>query len=357
MNNLGLRAPGRSRGDWGKAARRIGEWFQGAVRKEEKLWVVSPVHIPLHQWSMIQALNRWNLPRFLRREMRFLGLKKPILWSFLPLGVDLIGDLDESLVVYHCVDDYAANPGVAAGQLREMEAQLLAKADLVLTTNPVLYEERRDRARRAVYVGNVADTSHFEHFASRTIPPRLASLPRPILGYQGNISEYKTDLPLLTKLAQAMTEASVVLIGPVGWGDPTTDVSALTALPNVHLPGRVSFAELPAYVSAFDVGLLPLRINESTRRSFPMKFYEYMAAGKPIVATALPAFEPYRDRPQLCRLAENTDEFITAVREVLAEEVDHTAERIAEARANSWDVRVPQIGKIVTELLREKEGA
>ena len=357
INNLGLRAPGKAKGDWLKVFRRLGEWFRGAAAVRKNLWVLSPVNIPLHRWRVVRAFNRVVLRRSIRRQMRRLGFRRPLLWTFLPLGVELIGALNEAFVIYHCVDDYAFNPGVAEKQLREMERRLLAQADLVLTTNPLLYEERQPLARYIQFVGNVAHTPHFEPSDARQAPARLAELPRPILGYQGNISGYKTDLELLAQLAQAMPEASVVLGGPEGWGDPATDLSALKELPNVHFIGRVTYTELPAYVGAFDVGLLPLRINDSTKRSFPMKFYEYMAAGKPIVATALPAFAEYRDHPHLCRLAADADSFIAAVRETLADPTDHVAERMAEARRHSWDIRAKEIRALVARHLAEKESA
>jgi len=355
VNNLGLRAPGKNKGDWAKVRRRLGEWFSDAEKKMDNLWVLSPVNVPLHQSAAVRSFNRWSLIRSLRGHARRLGFRRPIIWTFLPLGVELIGQLDEALIVYHCVDEYAANPGVAVDELRSMEDALLRRADLVFTTNPVLYEERKDRTKRAVYVGNVAHTPHFEPQAQREVPAKMRHLPRPILGYTGNISGYKTDLDLLAKTAKAMKEGSLVLVGPVGWGDPSTDVSVLQELSNVHFIGRVDYNELPAYVAAFDICLMPLRVNESTRRSFPMKFYEYMAAGKPIVSVDLPAFARYRTRPELCRVAVDHDDFIDAIGRTIADRDDHTQARLIEARANSWDVRVDEIGETVAAALAEKE--
>jgi glycosyltransferase involved in cell wall biosynthesis len=354
VNNLGLRAPTATGADLAKIRARLGGWFAGTVPVERNLWVLSPVTLPLHNLAPVRAFNRSSLARSLRSHADALGFKNPLLWTFLPLGVEMIGRLDESLVVYHCVDDYAANPGVPVKQLREMEERLLAQADFVITTNPVLYEERKAKAAHIRYFGNVADTTHFAPQPAPKTPAALADLPGPLIGYHGNVSGYKTDLPLLTELARANPAWQIVLVGPVGWGDPQTDTSELETLSNVHFIGRVAFEDLPAYVAAFDVGLLPLHDNDSTRRSFPMKFYEFMAAGKPIVARDLPAFADYRDRPELCRLATDATGFTAAIRAALHDDEGLVRERIAHAGEHSWAVRAPQIASAVAERLAAK---
>lgn len=355
VNNLGLRAPGKSRGDWAKIKRRVVEWTRPATQVEDNVWVFSPVSIPLHGHATVRDFNRWNLARSLRQTVGELGFRDPILWTFLPLGEQLIGRLGESLVVYHCVDDYAANPGVPVEEIRAMEDRLLRRADLVITTHPLLFEDRQDRAREIAYFGNVANTAHFADRRPAAPPPELAALPRPIVGYHGNISGYKTDLGLLEKLARAMPDVSFVLVGPVGWGDPHTDVTVLETLPNVHFTGRIDYERLPDFLAYFDVGLLPLHDNPSTRRSFPMKFFEFMAAGKPIVATDLPAFAAYRDRPHLCRLVNGAEAFVSAIRNALDDDPQAVTERVAEARQNSWDVRAAQIASKVADVLAARE--
>jgi glycosyltransferase involved in cell wall biosynthesis len=360
LNNMGLRTPGASKADLLKVRKRLGEWFAPPAHPLPNLWVLSPIAIPLHGLAPIRWLNRFLLRRRIRRWMRRLGFKRPILWTFLPTGVDLIGKLGESAAVYHCVDDYAANPNVPSENLREMETRLAKAADLTLVTSPHLLGKLESSSRKIRYFPNTADVARFRDHRGPTAKVferfRSSNPDAKILGYQGNISGYKTDLDLLEKIARHFPEHLLVLLGPAGWGDPSTDIRFLTALANVHHLDRVPLEDLPSYIHGFDICLIPLNKNESTAGSFPMKFYEYMACGKPIVATALPAFEPYRESPQLARLADDHDSFIEAVKDSLADPGNEAAvkQRIHEAEKNDWETRVEQISAEVAGVLEGK---
>ncbi|MCZ7586581.1 MAG: glycosyltransferase [Deltaproteobacteria bacterium] len=148
----------------------------------------------------------------------------------------------------------------------------------------------------------------------------------------------------------------LLLVGPVGWGDPSTEVSHLLSQPNVLMPGRADDADLAGIVASFDVAILPMADNESTRASFPMKFYEYMAAGRPIVARDLPSFAEYRDGPALCRLAATHDDFVAAVRAALDDAGDAAA-RVAEAEKHDWTARVETISEAVEKAVIDKPKA
>ncbi|MCC6157212.1 MAG: glycosyltransferase [Deltaproteobacteria bacterium] len=354
INNPGLRPPGASKSDFAKIVARLRGWFAGAREVEPNVFVLSPVTIPLHRFAFVRALNRILLRRRVKRWAAKLGMTRPILWTFLPTGIELVKQLGESAVIYQCVDDYAANPGVDVASLTDAERRLESLADLVIVTRPALAEAKRARAANVFYSPNCADVAHFET-ASAELPlgARDQFAGRKVIGYHGNLSGYKTDLPLLARVADAFPDAVLALVGPEGWGDPSTDLGELRVKPNVVFAGRQDRANLPAFVRAFDVGLLPLADNASTRASFPMKFYEYMACGKPIVATDLPSFAAYRDRPDLCRLAATPEAFVEEVRAALADPGDASvvAARIAEARAHDWPARVESIGVAVMNAL------
>lgn len=351
VESPGLRAPAAGRRDLARALRRLAAWLRGPRRAPEGLWVLAPLVVPLHGRAWARRLNARLLTAAVRRAMRRLGLARPILWIFPPTGAGLAGRLGESLLVYHCVDAYAENPGVDREAILALEAELLARCDLVLATSRALYEEKRPARGRSRYLPNVADA---EHFAAGGEPPAdLARIPRPRLGYAGNVAGYKVDVALLAAVARARPGWQFCLVGPHGAGDPGGDLAPLMGLANVHLLGARPYAELPAYLAGCDACLIPFRVSASTRASFPLKFYEYMAAGKPIVATPLPALADYAGRPDLVRFAAGTEAFAAAVAAALEEPRTEAlrAARREEARRHSWPERMADISRAVEEAL------
>jgi len=355
VESPGLRPPAaRSGGDWRKVGWRLRGWLRGLSASPEGVWLLSPPLLPWHGQAWARALNRRLLVGAVRRAMRRLDLREPLLWVFLPTGEVLAGALAERLLVYHCVDAYAENPGVDREAILALEARLLARCDLVFTTSPALHAEKRPVRGRAHFVPNVADAEHFA--AGGPEPPALAAIGRPRLGYVGNLAGYKLDIPLLAAVAAARPDWQFCLVGPRGAGDPGSDLSALEGLANLHWLGLQPYAALPAFVGACDVCLIPFRLSASTRASFPLKFYEYMAAGKAIVATPLPALADYAERPALCRFAAEPAAFVAAVEAALAEGAAPAliAARRAEAAAHSWPVRLAEIESAVLDALAAK---
>lgn len=355
VESPGLRAPAaRSGGDWRKVGRRLRGWLRGLEASPEGVWLLSPPVLPWHGHAWVRALNRRLLVGALRRAMRRLGMHEPLLWIFLPTGEALAGALSERLLIYHCVDAYAENPGVDRAAILALEARLLARCDLVFTTSPALHAEKRPARGQAHFVPNVADAEHFA--AGGPEPAVLAPIARPRLGYVGNLAGYKLDVPLLATVAAARPDWQFCLIGPRGAGDPGSDLSALERLANLHWLGPQPYAALPALVAGFDVCLIPFRLSASTRASFPLKFYEYMAAGKAIVATPLPALADYAERPSLCRFAAEPAAFVAAIEAALAEGADPAAAatRRAEAAAHSWPARMREIETAVLDALAAK---
>jgi glycosyltransferase involved in cell wall biosynthesis len=342
VESLGLRRPSASAQDLARIARRVRRAMAGPRPVRPDLWIWSPLVLPLQRFAAVRALNRRLLSGSLARQLRRLGFRDPLLWTYNPLTARLLRTERFERIVYHCVDDIAAQPGMPAGVLEGAERELTAGADVVFTTAPRLQETRRRWNPATHYLPNVADFDHFSKALDPAlpVPADIAAVPGPRLGFIGALSGYKVDFEMIRTVARARPDWSVVLIGKVGEGDPWTDPARLEGLPNLHLLGPRPYAELPAYLKAFDVALLPSTRNEYTDSMFPMKFFEYLAAGRPVVSVDLPALRAFRSAAWL---TDSTDRFIAAVQAVLDGAVPPLESRLALAREHTWDARLDRM--------------
>jgi glycosyltransferase involved in cell wall biosynthesis len=347
LESLGLRQPRLAGRDLRRMARRVERAAAGA-RAVDGLHVLSPLVIPIHGRRRLRTLNAGLLRAQVGRAAHSLGFERPLLWSYVPQADWLVDTLEPSAIVYHCVDDIAAQKGVAAAPFREAEAHFAARADLVLASAPALAERMRTLNERVFYAPNVADTDRFAT-ALEVGPtdPAIAALPGPRIVFTGAVVATKLDLELLAGVARARPDWSIALVGPVGAGDPRTDISALERLPNVHLLGARPYVALPEVLRGADVALVPYAINDLTRSVFPMKVYEYLAAGLPVVTTPLPALAEITG----VVVAADAPATVAAVERALAEDGPAARRaRSAAVRENSWDARLEEIGSHLSSL-------
>ena len=251
--------------------------------------------------------------------------------------------------VYHCVDEIKAQPGMPAALLEDMEERLSRQTDVIFATSPQLAESRRTWNANTHYLPNVADYEHFSTALTpqAEVPQDLLSIPSPRLGFIGAISGYKLDFRLIRRIAESRPKWSVVLIGQVGEGDPSTDSSLLNGLPNLHLMGPRPYRELPGYLKGLDVAMLPNNINDYTDAMFPMKFFEYLAAGCPVVSANLRAI---REFSEAVTIADSPDDFIAAIERVLSGDVSSLEDRLNLARKYTYEKRTQRMLKLVEEV-------
>jgi glycosyltransferase involved in cell wall biosynthesis len=347
LESLGLRQPRLAGRDLRRMARRVQRAAAGP-RAVDGLHVQSPLVIPIHGRPRIRALNARLLRAQVGWATRSLGLERPVLWSYVPQADWLVEALQPSAIVYHCVDDIAAQKGVAAAAFRGAEAHFAARADLVLASAPALAERMRTLNEHVFYAPNVADTDRFATALEEgPTDARLGALPRPRLVFTGAVVATKLDLELLEGVARARPEWSIALVGPIGAGDPRTDISAIERLPNVHLLGARPYDALPEVLRGADVALVPYAINDLTKSVFPMKVYEYLAAGLPVVTTPLPALNA---TPGVI-VAADAPATVSAVERALAQDGPEARRaRSQEVRGNSWDARLDEISSYLSAL-------
>jgi glycosyltransferase involved in cell wall biosynthesis len=336
VESLGLRAMRRGGSDRRRVLRRLRRGLRPPRQVRPGLWVWAPLVLPGAHSGWARWLNRRMVAAGLALWRRWCGLDRDWLWTYNPRTLEVIDPDGFDRLIYHCVDAIQAQPDMPSEAIERWEERLCRRADVVFVTSPQLRAHLAPFNPRTFLYPNVADGKHFAEALNPDlpVPAELAALPRPRIGFVGAISSYKLDLALLASLARRRPHWSFVLIGPVGEGDPGTDVSELRALANVHFLGTRPYADLPACLKAFDVGLLPLRLTPYTQAMFPMKFFEYLAAGLPVVATPIDALRPFASLALLPELEPGA--FLDAIERALAGGGPQLETRLAGAAGHTY---------------------
>jgi glycosyltransferase involved in cell wall biosynthesis len=341
IESLGLRRPDLGSGrDVRRIVRRLRRGLR-PPRRVDGVTVLSPLVLPLHSSAPVRALNARLLRGSTWLAARRMRMRAPVLWGYVPQAEVLLGTLSPALVIYHCVDDIAAQEGIDAGSFNAAERRFAARADLVIASSPPLADRMRTMSAHVMYAPNVADTEHFSTALDPgPVDPALAALPEPRIVFVGAIAAKKLDFDLLGALARARPDWTFALVGPVGLGDPDTNVSALAVHANVHLLGARPQARLPEVLRGAGMGLIPYRRSRLTESIFPMKVYEYLAAGLGVVASGVPALENVSG----VTLVDGVEQALSAIERALLE--DSPALRRARsdgARRYSWEARLDEI--------------
>jgi glycosyltransferase involved in cell wall biosynthesis len=353
VESVGLRAPSASSGkDWSRSGKRLvtglRSLLMGPRHVQTNVWVLSPLVIPFkhdHPWI------RWFNQNLLQLQIkRFLGcrkLKSPLIWTYHPFMLDVIKGMSSGKLVYHCVDDLSAVPGVDAAAFKSEEARLLKQANVVFATAPALAEHCKYYNHNTHYLSNVVDAKHFgQALAPGPIPNDLATLPEPRLGYHGVLSDYKIDFQLLLDVASSNPKWSFVFIGEEREGQSSPLILQLSSLPNVYFLGYRSYEVLPCYLRGIQVGLLPSLVNDYTRGMFPMKYYEYVASGLRVVSTQLDF---------LCSMkldayvGNNAEEYSNRIQEILFSKKYNIDEINIIIGCNTWEDRMSKMMIILSE--------
>ena len=288
------------------------------------------------------------------------GIEDYVVWFYTPMALPLLDALSPRAVVYDCMDELAAFKN-APSQLREREAALLERADLVTTGGPRLYAAKRDRNPNVLCLPSAVDAAHYaparasaDALAVRRAVALQGRIAAPRLGFFGVIDE-RLDLDLVARIADADPGWQVVMVGPVVKIDP----ASLPRRDNLHWLGQQDYAILPQIVAGWDVCLMPFARNESTEFISPTKTLEYMAAAKPVVSTPIHDVEALFGA--LVAIAQTPDAFIVACRAALGESDATRAARESAMRAcvagYSWDAVAETIVDAIDAVLAVPSGA
>lgn len=341
VNSIGNRNPTASPRDLKRVMTKLWAFTRGVRQVADNIYVYSPLAIPFHGNRTARQINSEWLRQSLRGVCHKLGFADPITWTFLPTSADVVGHLGERFIVYQCVDEYSEFTGTDGTAILEMERQLITKANAVIVSSAPLHRRKIRHNRHTYLVTHGVDVEHFRKACSSqtTVPADLAALPGPRIGFYGLIADW-VDLKLIRYLALSKPHWSLVLIGKV-----EADTSDLEGLSNVHLLGRKNYRDLPAYCKGFDVAILPFEVNALTHSANPLKLREYLAAGLPVVATAIPEVERLE---RLVRIGRSHANFLAHIEKLVAEGL--TGPRLAVSRTmdgESWEQKVEEMSEII----------
>ena len=333
--------------DTSRVLSRLKRWIaslnRGGYRQiKENLWVISPIVLPPFGGRAQTALNTRLFVPALMRSMKRLELHDPDVWTFLPTdSANIIMEqleANEGKVVYYCVADFDELTSDPEGLQRE-EKRLLKRADVVFAPNALL----KDRCQKH------NPNTHIFPFGVNVDSLRASPSPGdrfpsgPVIGYVGGIHRHLA-VELLLDACRLRSDWQWVMIGPL-----QTEISELRALPNVHFMGPRPHAELGGWIKRFDVCIVPYARTPFTETVVPTKINEYLALGKPVVATDLPyVVEFQRQNGVLSVIPPRLNEFLQAIETALKDTSSTEAEaRMRVAELADWTLRFDQMSEIV----------
>lgn len=266
-----------------------------------------------------------------------------IAWFYSAAFVELIPYMKINTMIYDCMDELSQFKG-ASQQLRAQEEFLIKEADLIFTGGKSLYEAKSKFSANVHCFPSSVDVAHFrKRYNNLKVPLDIEDIPKPIIGYIGVIDE-RIDLNLIHETAIALPKVSFVMIGPLA----KIDDRDLPREDNIHYLGMKSYDDLPHYLERIDISMMPFALNEATEFISPTKTLEYMAAGKPIISTAIK--DVTRDYAHIIDIVDNSAEFSTAITKILSEEKKLDNSKYQEILTQtSWDATSNKMLHLIKE--------
>ena len=336
------------------ALKSLKTFFTGPLKLKKNLWLHTYFYLLPYRGSellfgarWVNSINQWFVSKFLFYFIKKLGLHKPIIVVGTAHAYDLLNKFNDNLLIYHCSDDYTFVPTFPKS-FAQLEIDLFKKCDFVIATAEELMKSKSNYNSKIYTVPNGADISHFlsTQDNNKKISHELKNLEGPIIGYIGSIFDW-LDKDWIFEAAKAHPDWNFIFIGPI-----ETDISFLKNTNNIHFFGPRPYSILPEYLKGFNVATIPFVFNDVTLRASPIKFYEYLASGIPIVSTNLPDLRPMKD---YAYLANNSAEYIEFLNEALNNDSDKMKNKRMEiSRKFSWSTRFEKIDHLIDKNLNKQ---
>ncbi|MFZ2664581.1 MAG: glycosyltransferase [Patescibacteria group bacterium] len=328
-----------------------GKWslsriFTKRMKTKEGVEVFSPLSFSLSKFISLKHARNINKIS----SKIFSKDKKTILWVYhveIPGLENYLKNIKHDFLVYDCVDNYEAFPKYNTPEKRkfvaDQEKLLVSRANIVFATTPGLVEKLKKHNPNTYFAPNVGDYERYFGIKDKKfdIPEDLKDIKHPIIAFTGAVDEYKFDRNLIRKVALDYPTYSFVIVGPMALKDKATSKKelGLSYIKNIYLLGTKEYADVPKYIAFFDEMIIPYQLNDYTVAGcFPVKFWDYLAAGLPVVVTDLPAYTPFAD---VCYISRNPNEFSQNIRRALEEDsIEGIKKRQLVAKENTWEGKV-----------------
>jgi glycosyltransferase involved in cell wall biosynthesis len=325
---------------------------KGLISIQNNLWNLYPDCMiesinKIKSHTLFNYFNKINNKKFavsIQHAIAQLGFKNIILFNDNEMfrGFYLADFLKPVTSIYYSRDymlavDYWKHHG------KKLEPALIAKSNICVANSTYLANYCRQYNPHSYYVGQGCDLSLFTGLSNRTLPADVAAIPGPVIGYVGALQSIRLDIELLSYIAMQRPDWNIVLVGPE---DDVFKASSLHRISNIHFLGPRPGSALPAYINAFDVCLNPQLVNQVTIGNYPRKIDEYLAMGKPVVATTTEAMSIFSRHTYL---ANTKEEYVHLIEKAIKEDSPTLqAERISFASSHTWENNVLEIYKAIS---------
>ncbi|NQU17438.1 MAG: glycosyltransferase [Candidatus Saganbacteria bacterium] len=353
IESICIRKPVLSQKDAVRLRNKLSKWIRGIIKTDQGFYVAAPLVIPYHGNNIVDFINKYLLIIQLKIYQYILNLKKPILWICIPTAASIAGKLDEKLLLFHIFDKWDQVPELDSGMRKYIRKQmdiLAKKSDLCLTISNIIVEENKHLNSNIHFIDHGVDYEHFGRtlLEETKIPDDIKNISGPIVGYIGNIERGNVDYELIKEIARSRPDWNIVIIAKI-----YSNFSEFDDFPNIHLLGMKKYKDLPNYLKAFDVCMIPFMVSKWIEACSPLKLKEYLAAGKPVVSTFEPQEEEYRE---VVYFADSYASFVKRIEDALSDNSPEAAQRRrAVVKNETWDHRVEEISNLALLALKGKK--
>jgi glycosyltransferase involved in cell wall biosynthesis len=324
-----------------------GQEYYQYLNRGENIIVMVPHLNPGQSPDEVKAAQRSLFDKFMKNK----DLAECAFWYYTPMALDYSRKHTPEVTIFDCMDELSAFK-FAPQELKNLEKELLSKADVVFTGGNSLYEAKKNQHSNIHAFPSSIEKEHFEKAREcKVCPEDQINTTQPKLGFYGVIDE-RFDIELIRGIADARPDWQICLIGPIVKVDP----EALPKNKNIHYLGSKTYQELPTYLANWDIALIPFMLNDSTKFISPTKTPEYLAAGKPVISTPInDVVNPY-SKNKLVHIASDVNGFIEAAEKELAMiKKDAWLKRVDAALSkNSWDQTCDNMLNCIKQTLNGK---